>query len=195
MPAEKEHMAREFLERMCEEVWGRGNLDVIDDLFAPACVVHDHHTPPGGEQRSPERLKSSAAKFREAFPDLHVDIGAIVVSSEGVEARISYHYRLTATHLGRLHAIAPTGRQVNITGMSMMRLAGDRIVESWESSDTLTMMRQLDLIVPKPQKAPGLFSRPAPPRPSRRSSLSNGNGWNDLAMLAAFLLGWSIGDD
>lgn len=196
MSTEKEKMARQFLERICEEVWHRGNLDVIDDLFAPACVVHDQHTPPGGEPRSPERIKSSAAKFREAFPDVRIHIDAVVASSEGGEASIAYHYRLAGTNLGRLYTLAPTGRRVNITGMSILRLAGGKIVETWDSNDALTMMRQLDFIAPKHPKGTGPVSRPAPPpRPARRNTFANSNGWTDLAMLAAFFLGWSIGDD
>lgn len=39
--------------------------------------------------------------------------------------------------------IAPTGKQVTVTGTMMLRFAGGKIAEGWENFDGLGMMQQL----------------------------------------------------
>ena len=46
-----------ILRRVTDEVFTRGNLDVVDELFAPDYVLHDPGVP-GGELRGIESFKS-----------------------------------------------------------------------------------------------------------------------------------------
>jgi predicted ester cyclase len=43
-------------------------------------------------------------------------------------------------------SIAPTGKQVQVTGIWIHRLAGEKIVESWNVWDTLGMLQQLGVV-------------------------------------------------
>ena len=44
--------------------------------------------------------------------------------------------------------IPATGKQVNVTGIYIFRLADGKIVERWEQADTMSMMVQLGVIPP-----------------------------------------------
>jgi ketosteroid isomerase-like protein len=52
--------------RFYDEVWGRGNLDVVDEVFAHDYERHDFRA--GDPVPGPEGQKQIAAAFREAFP-------------------------------------------------------------------------------------------------------------------------------
>ena len=52
----------------------------------------------------------------------------------------------SGTHQGELIGVAPTGNQVTITGISINRISGGKIEESWTNYDALGMMQQIGAI-------------------------------------------------
>ena len=52
----------------------------------------------------------------------------------------------TGTHQGDLLGMAPTGKGAKVMGIWIHRLAGGKIVESWNVWDTLGMLQQLGVI-------------------------------------------------
>ena len=50
------------------------------------------------------------------------------------------------THKGELNGIAPTGKQISITGISIARFAAGKIVEGWVNWDALGLMQQLGVV-------------------------------------------------
>ena len=103
---------KNLVRRLFEEVWNKGNLQVTDDLFTPNYSHHDSSTPDVG--RGPESEKKRATLYRTAFPDLRLTVEDIIAEGETVVARWSCR----GTHKGDLNGIAPTGKRVNITGIS-----------------------------------------------------------------------------
>jgi predicted ester cyclase len=57
-------------------------------------------------------------------------------------------------HKGDLNGIAPTGKQFAISGVSIVRFAGGKMVEGWINWDALGLMQQLGA-VPELGKAKG----------------------------------------
>lgn len=74
--------ARRFEERVIEEVYHRGNLDVIDALYDPGYISHQSGRPPGGRHKTPEEIKRGVRLMREAFPDLRLEIGHFMALDE-----------------------------------------------------------------------------------------------------------------
>jgi predicted ester cyclase len=56
------------------------------------------------------------------------------------------------TQQGELMGIAPTGKQVTVTGVVITRFRGGKAAEDWELIDTLGMLQQLGA-VPAPEQA------------------------------------------
>jgi steroid delta-isomerase-like uncharacterized protein len=131
---------KNVVRRLFEEVWNKSNLPVADELFAPSYAHHDPSTPDVG--RGPESEKKRATIYRTAFPDLRLTIEDIVAEGETVMARWSCR----GTHKGDLNGIAPTGKQVNISGISIARFANGKMVEGWVNWDALGMMQQLGVV-------------------------------------------------
>lgn len=136
MSDEHKRLAR----RAVEEIYNEGNLDAADEIYAADCVLHDASMPE--DLRGPEGIKRYAAMYREAFPDLHVTIEDEI--SEG--DRMAMRWTARGTHRGDLMGIPPTGNPMNVSGITIGRMAGGRLVEEWFQSDDLGMMRQLGLM-------------------------------------------------
>ena len=104
-----------------------GNLDAAAELFAPDRV---------------EDAKQEAANVRRGFPDLESTIEDLIAERDKVLA----HWRAQATHQGEYMGIPPTGNRVNFTGISISRIEGGKIAESWSVSDLWGMMQQLGAV-------------------------------------------------
>ena len=110
------------------ELWNHtGNLDAAAELFAPDRV---------------EDAKQEAANVRRGFPDLESTIEDLIAERDKVVA----HWRAQATHRGEYMGITPTGNRVDFTGISIYRIEGGKIAESWSVSDLLGMMQQLGVM-------------------------------------------------
>jgi steroid delta-isomerase-like uncharacterized protein len=127
--------------RTSDELYSRGNLDVVDEIYAPNAVAHDPNSPE--EIRGPEGIKQLASMFRSAFPDMQVTVEDQIAEGDKVVTR----YTVRGTHQGELMGIPPTGnRMEEITGIYMSRISGGKIVEEWYNYDALGMMQQLGVI-------------------------------------------------
>ena len=126
--------------RLFEEVWNKGNLQVTDDLFTPNYTHHDSSTPDVG--RGPESERKRATLYRTAFPDLRLTVEDIIAEGETVVARWSCR----GTHKGDLNGIAPTGKHVNLTGISIARFTNGKMSEGFVNWDALSLMQQLGVV-------------------------------------------------
>jgi steroid delta-isomerase-like uncharacterized protein len=131
---------KNVVRRLFEEVWNKGNLPVADELFAQNYSHHDSSTPEFG--RGPESEKKRATLYRTAFPDVRLTVEDIIAEGETVTVRWS----CKGTHKGDLNGIAPTGKQVTISGISVARFTSGKISESWVNWDALGLMKQLGVV-------------------------------------------------
>ena len=134
--------------RWVEDLFNAGNLEVADEIIAPDHLHHDPtlpDIPPG-----PEGQKQVVNLYRGAFTNAHISIEDQVAEGDRVVTR----WTSSGTHQGELMGLAPTGNQVRITGITINRLSGGKIVESWTNYDALGMMRQIGA-VPEPEQGGG----------------------------------------
>jgi ketosteroid isomerase-like protein len=131
--------------RLFDELWNKGNLQLADEVFAPTYQHHDPSTPDLG--KGPEGEKKRANLYRNAFHDLRLNIEDLLADGETVVARWSCR----GVHKGELSGIAPTNKQIAITGTTIVLFANGKIVEGFVNWDALGLMRQLG-VVPEPAK-------------------------------------------
>jgi len=122
--------------RLYEEVWNQGNLDVIDEIYAP------EHT--YGIYGSAEGFKQYVMITRAAFPDLHITINDEIAQGDLVATRVT----AAGTHTGEFMGIPPTGVVGVRTGIAIARVVDGKINMVWENHDELGMMQQLGVIPP-----------------------------------------------
>ena len=128
--------------RYVEEVGNEGNLDLVDEIFSD----YASHQPDGSVlERGPEDVKRFMGEFRSAFPDFHTTIEDQIAEDDKVVTR----WTMRGTHEGEFRGIAPTGKQITVTGIGIFRFSDGKVVESWDNFDQLGMMQQLG-VVPSP---------------------------------------------
>lgn len=130
--------------RKVEEAWDRGDLDSLDQYFAPDFTPHT--AVPG----MPPGLAGAKAAHQgavQAFPDRHVEIVDLLGDGDSVAVRC----RMTGTNEGGLPwlGIPANGKPVDIEWISIYRVDGGRIAEHWAVMDVLGLMQQLGAI-PQP---------------------------------------------
>jgi predicted ester cyclase len=130
-----EHNA-ELVRALHEALLSERDVDVLDRFFAAGFVSHNN---PPGFPPGVAGVKQFFAMFRDAFPDAAVAIDELVAEGD----RVAVATTLTGTHEGELMGMAPTGRAVAVTGIDIVRIEDDRIVEHRGLTDIVGLMRQL----------------------------------------------------
>ena len=138
MAEENKAIARRWM----EELWSQGNASVADALIAPDYAVHDPGTP--GRSGGIEGEKHTVAMYRTIFPDLQFTMEEVI----GEGDRVVIRWTARGTHRGELQGSAPTGKSVEITGISILRMVNGKIAEHRLNWDTLGMLRQLGVSSP-----------------------------------------------
>jgi steroid delta-isomerase-like uncharacterized protein len=131
---------QQLVQRWWEELWNQGQLAVADEVVSPDFVDRDPSSP--WAQPGVEGAKQLVTAYRTVFPDIHFTIERQVDAGDTV---VSY-WRCTGTHRGELMGIAPTGRKIEIVGISMLLLEQGKIAEQRVTWDTLGMLQQLGVV-------------------------------------------------
>ena len=120
------------------EIVNQKNPDLIEECYPPDFVWHG----PDQDIRGYEQAKQLSSTFLAAFPDAQITDEDVIAEGEKVVRRYTTH----ATHQGETELFGPpTGRQIELKGITIHRIEGGKIVEEWESFDNLSMMKQLGL--------------------------------------------------
>lgn len=125
--------------RLIEEDLNTNNRDIADEIFAVDFV--DHTNPPQWKYGL-ESHKQVVAYFRNAFPDVRWTIVDMIAEGDKVMARLVYR----GTHKGDFFGIPATGKQIEVPGTHLLRIANGKIAEHWGNDDDLGLMRQLGIV-------------------------------------------------
>ena len=125
------------MHRAVKEVWNGENIAAVDELVSSDVVLH--LPTPGGEIHGPEGVRQFYTTLQAAFPDIHFTIEDQIDSGDKVVTR----WTCRGTHKGKFQGMSPTGKQINVTGIDIDRIANGKVVECWPIMDELGMMQQL----------------------------------------------------
>jgi steroid delta-isomerase-like uncharacterized protein len=115
------------------------NPDIIDEVYTPDLVWHE----PDQDIQGSEQAKQFLAMYKSAFPDLNATVEDVIAEGGKVVTR----WTVRGTHQGETQLFGPpTGRRVEIEGITIHRIEDGKIVEEWERYDNLGAMQQLGLI-------------------------------------------------
>ncbi len=135
MPSTTEN--KEIAQRFMEECWNKGDTDAMRDLIADNCRYHDPVFP--GVDNIPQHI----ASCRSGFPDLRFTTEDMI----GERNEVVVHWTARGTHTGPFLGMPPTNRPCNVSGTSIYRMEGGKIVELWADWNVMTLMEQLGVTV------------------------------------------------
>ncbi|MHC5539126.1 ester cyclase [Singulisphaera rosea] len=130
------HQTADVVRKWFEDVWNARREEMIDDLITSESVCYTDD----GVLRGPVEFKERQYwPFLAAFPDLHVDVEAIVSEGENVVVR----WTAEGTHAGEGIGLAPTHERVRFRGITWIQVRGDKLMQGWQSSNIPEVIRTL----------------------------------------------------
>ena len=138
-----------LIHRWFEEVWNKSRMEAIDEMAAPDAIAHGHAPYDIGL----DQFRGFYTRVRNAFPDLRIAIDFTLADGDKVAAR----WTATGSHTGSFLGYAATRRPIKVSGVSIMRISGGKIVEAWDTWDQLGLMVQIGAAL-----GHEFFARPEP---------------------------------
>jgi len=123
--------------RYFQDLWGKGDESLIDELLHPEYVNHSPGSPTMSTDR--EGVRWVLRALRTAFPDLRYAIEDMVVGDDAVAVRTT----MSGTHRGDFFGLAPTGRGFRVSQINIERFRDGRIVAHHRVTDMAALMKQL----------------------------------------------------
>jgi steroid delta-isomerase-like uncharacterized protein len=133
--------------RYYEEIWNRGNLRLIDELFAPEYANHDPATP-GVTIHGREAFKGLVNSYREAMPDRHFTIEEQIAEGDRVVSRWTATGTLTQEMMTPLGPLPATGKSATVSGITITTFTNGKIVDDHVIWDTLGWLQQVGAVPP-----------------------------------------------
>jgi steroid delta-isomerase-like uncharacterized protein len=128
----------ELMRRWFKEVWNEGKTQTIYDILAPDSIgigeLED-----GRPVRGPGEFVPFVERVRGAFPDVNM----VVEEAFGAKDKVVVRWSATMTHRGDHLGIEATGKPVRITGITIVRIEDNKIIEGWDNWDQLGMLKQI----------------------------------------------------
>jgi steroid delta-isomerase-like uncharacterized protein len=128
-----------LLQRWFDEVWNKGRVDAIAEMFAVDGVAHGLSNDVGAPLTGPDGFRPFHETFRGAFPNIGVIVEDMIAEGDKVAARCSVRGRHTGDHLG----VAASNAPVEFTGITIVRVKDGKIIEAWNNFDFLKMNKQI----------------------------------------------------
>ena len=128
--------AKAVVRRNTDEVQGKGDFKVFDEIFADDFV--DHTTQP---DMTPDKagVRKLYGYMRDAFPDFHAQIHWQLADGDRVTTCKTYY----GTQEGPFLGIAPTHRKIHFESVDVMRVRNGQIKDHWGVGNLLSLIQQI----------------------------------------------------
>lgn len=128
-----------IVRRLTENGFVGGKIEVVDDVIAENCIDHD---PMPGQAEGREGQKQicqmvvNGLSNRRTLQDEFLAVGDTVIEN----------WIFQGTHTGEFMGVPSTGKEIQVRGIEIWRLANGKIVERWGVVDTGAVMEQLGVL-------------------------------------------------
>lgn len=139
-PEENNTIAKKFF----HEAWNNGNFAIVEELTTPETI--DHSTLHGHAERGTESFRQIISMFRAGFPNIHLTINDAIYAGD----KVVHRWTLTGTHNQEFMGIPATGKSVEFTGVTIVRMEEGKLAERWSNIDMLRLLQQLGAVPPPP---------------------------------------------
>ena len=122
-----------------DEIINKGKLDLFNDSnFTKNVVMHASPTDVVGI----DSAKAYYSNYVTGFSNITFTIKDVF----GMGNKLVKHWNFKGTHTGVFFGIKPTGKKVDLDGVTLVRMENGKIAEERDFFDNLEFMQQLGLI-------------------------------------------------
>jgi steroid delta-isomerase-like uncharacterized protein len=143
----------ELIRHLYREFWNERKLEVADQLISQSHALTSAHI--FGATVGPAGYKKQLQVFLTGFPDFQFAIDQTITERD----KIAVMWTFTGTHRGEFLGIAPTNKNVSITGITVHQVADGKILDSLAMWDAISMLRQLGVELPIKLETRGVSAR------------------------------------
>jgi predicted ester cyclase len=145
-PADSVAANKELVKRYVSEVLSANKLDKLDEMLAPDFIDNTPGLLTG--DAGPAVIRKAQERIRAIFPTVEYVIDDLIGEGDRVVAR----YTVNASTKAEEGAPA---QKVHITGMTIFRVSGGKIRETWIINDQVELYRQLGFTLQPPEGTAG----------------------------------------
>lgn len=127
---------KSIVTQLLAEGWSQGNLDVVNQLYAPDAVIHPTA---GGQAPEVAGIGLEISTMRLGLPDMTLTIDLMI--AEGDE--VATLFTLSGTNTGGVYGLPPTDTFVTTSGIRIDRIVNGKIVETWQIIDVIKIYQDL----------------------------------------------------
>jgi len=138
-PSHQESLHGQVVRSYFHQVLDQGNVELIEDLFHPQCVMHR----PGGTVVGLDAVRNVVAHRKETFSQFGTEIHDMFGSGDRLVARLTH--RGVGGGIWRLRpgSFDISGKTVTWNAIAIFRFEEERIIEEWVTRDELGIILQL----------------------------------------------------
>jgi len=131
-----------LVRRYIEEVLSANRMEKLDEMLGPDFA----DSTPGalGSETGPDIIRAAQGRIRALFPTVQYQVEDLVAEGDKVVAR--YTVRAATKEEEGIPS-----QKVEITGMTLFRIADGRIREVWIINDQMELYRQLGFTIQPPE--------------------------------------------
>jgi len=111
-----------------DEVVGKGNLDIVDEIFTTDYIAHAG----GKDHTGLDFIRRFTKLMHASIPDIQVVEVTFLIEAGDT---IAWQRTLRGTHEADMMGIPPSGQTVEWRDMVVTRFVGEKIAEEWVVSE------------------------------------------------------------
>jgi len=139
---EIEEFNKSVVQRYWDGKWNERRPEILDELLTRDIIHHG-----SSEIKGVEEYKQVYGMYLSAMGETQIKVEQLVAEGD----RAVGLSRIKSIHNGPLGDIPPTGKEINVRGLTVFRLVDGKIAKEWEILDDLAMLTQLgfELVFPE----------------------------------------------
>ena len=122
--------------RLFEVALNQDNWDVYNEVHTEDFIAHS-----GKKSGNLAQDLEDAKGWRLAFPDGRYTVDHVIAEGNFVVV----HFTGRGTNTGAGNGLPATGKQIELSGITIFRMAGGKIAEEWTEYNKLSLLKQLGL--------------------------------------------------
>jgi predicted ester cyclase len=126
---------KQLVRRWFEEVWNEGRRETVAEVLTPDAVIQEGSAASVG----PEGFYPFFDRIHAAFSGIHVILHDMIAEDD----RVFVRWSCIMWHTGEGLGMPPTNKGIEVSGMSLVRIANGRFVAAWQNWDMLGMLQQI----------------------------------------------------
>jgi predicted ester cyclase len=133
-----------IVRRYFEEVVGKSNLDILDEIVTTDCIVHRPEAPE--PIRGLEAFRHALEKILQVYSEFTTTIHDLIAEDDRVACRLSHRALNRGEWTSRLGRHAVAGKTVSWPAIAIFRIRDGKIAEEWVNRDELGMVIDLGVV-------------------------------------------------